>query len=114
MGGKDGNGDPIPDSPQGILLLGDGDGKILIPTGKKTGRNQSPSGLAGTGMGDQSPYPISASPPRLVLELQIKTYHHRRGPWICPPRPYSLLNILLFGYFYFLDCYFWIVIRVVL
>jgi len=61
---KDGNGDPIPDSPRGIPLLGDGDGKILIPTGKKTGRNQSPSGLAGTGMVVCAPYPIPASPPR--------------------------------------------------
>jgi hypothetical protein len=30
---RDGNGDPIPDSPRGIHLLGDGDGKKLIPTG---------------------------------------------------------------------------------
>jgi hypothetical protein len=30
---RDGNGDPIPDSPWGIPLLGDGDGKISSPTG---------------------------------------------------------------------------------
>jgi hypothetical protein len=31
---RDGNGDPIPDSPRGIPLLGDGDGEDFIPTGK--------------------------------------------------------------------------------
>jgi len=60
----DGNGDPIPDSPWGIPLLGDGDGEILFPMGKKTGENQSPSGLAGTGMVHHPPYPIPASPTR--------------------------------------------------
>ena len=30
---KDGNGDPIPDSPRGIPLLGDGDGNKFVPTG---------------------------------------------------------------------------------
>jgi hypothetical protein len=30
---RDGNGDPIPDSPWGIPLLGDGDGEISSPTG---------------------------------------------------------------------------------
>jgi hypothetical protein len=30
---RDGNGDPIPDSPRGIPLLGDGDGEISSPTG---------------------------------------------------------------------------------
>jgi hypothetical protein len=30
---RDGNGDPIPDSPRGIPLLGDGDGTNLIPAG---------------------------------------------------------------------------------
>jgi len=30
---KDGNGDPIPDSPRGIPLLGDGDGVKYAPTG---------------------------------------------------------------------------------
>jgi hypothetical protein len=30
---RDGNGDPIPDSPRGIPPLGDGDGSILIPAG---------------------------------------------------------------------------------
>jgi hypothetical protein len=32
-GDRDGNGDPIPDSPRGIPLLGDGDGEISSPTG---------------------------------------------------------------------------------
>jgi hypothetical protein len=30
---RDGNGDPIPDSPRGIPPLGDGDGSILMPAG---------------------------------------------------------------------------------
>jgi hypothetical protein len=30
---RDGNGDPILDSPRGIPLLGNGDGKISSPTG---------------------------------------------------------------------------------
>jgi hypothetical protein len=30
---RDGNGDPIPDSPRGILLLGDGYGTNLVPAG---------------------------------------------------------------------------------
>ncbi|CAN6373492.1 unnamed protein product [Urochloa humidicola] len=30
---RDGNGDPIPDSPRGIPPLGDGDGRDFIPTG---------------------------------------------------------------------------------
>jgi hypothetical protein len=30
---RDGNGDPIPDSPRGIPLLGDGDGEVSFPTG---------------------------------------------------------------------------------
>jgi hypothetical protein len=30
---RDGNGDPIPDSPRGIPLLGNGDGEISSPTG---------------------------------------------------------------------------------
>jgi hypothetical protein len=30
---RDGNGDPIPDSPWGIPLLGDGDGEVSSPTG---------------------------------------------------------------------------------
>jgi hypothetical protein len=29
---RDGNGDPIPDSPRGIPLLGDGDGEVSFPT----------------------------------------------------------------------------------
>jgi hypothetical protein len=30
---RDGNGDPIPDFPRGIPLLGDGDGKVSFPMG---------------------------------------------------------------------------------
>jgi hypothetical protein len=47
---KDGNGAPIPDSPRGILLLGDGDGTNLFPTGICSVEFLSPSGMAGTGM----------------------------------------------------------------
>jgi hypothetical protein len=32
-GARDGNGDPILDFSRGIPLLGDGDGKKMIPTG---------------------------------------------------------------------------------
>jgi hypothetical protein len=35
---RDGNGDPIPDSPWGIHPLGDGDGNSFIPTGNQTGQ----------------------------------------------------------------------------
>jgi hypothetical protein len=31
--GRDGNGDPIPDSPRGIPPLGDGDGEETSPAG---------------------------------------------------------------------------------
>ena len=61
---KDGNGDPIPDSPRGILPLGDGDGGKLIPMGKYLVGRLSPSGMAGTGMVAWSPTPIPANPPR--------------------------------------------------
>lgn len=33
VGRKDGDGDPIPDSPRGIPLLGDGDEAKFVPTG---------------------------------------------------------------------------------
>jgi hypothetical protein len=33
VGFRDGNGDPIPDSPRGIPLLGDGYGTNLVPAG---------------------------------------------------------------------------------
>ena len=62
---KDGNGAPIPDSPRGIPLLGDGDGANFSPTGIQMVGKQSPSGLAGTGMGIHPPNPIPANPPRL-------------------------------------------------
>ena len=59
----DGNGDPKPDSPWGIPLLGIGDGKDLLPTGRLTGKIPSPSGLAGSGTFPLSPYPKPANPP---------------------------------------------------
>ena len=63
-GTQDGNGDPIPDSPRGILPLGDGDGARLIPTGMNLVGKLSPSGIAGTGMVRCAPTPIPADPPR--------------------------------------------------
>jgi hypothetical protein len=36
---RDGNEDPIPNSPWGIPPLGDGDGNNIVPTGNQTGRN---------------------------------------------------------------------------
>jgi hypothetical protein len=35
---RDGNGDPIPDSPRGIHPLGDGDGMNIIPAGTQIGK----------------------------------------------------------------------------
>jgi hypothetical protein len=46
---RDGNGAPFPDPRRGIPLLGDGDGEIIVPAGKDIGKNQSPSGMTGTG-----------------------------------------------------------------
>jgi hypothetical protein len=75
---KDVNGAPIPDSPRGIPLLGDGDGAKLFPTGMNLVENQSPSGITGTGMVCLSPAPIPADPPcqasvrRPVVEAHLK------------------------------------------
>jgi hypothetical protein len=63
VGRKDGDGDPIPDSPRGIPLLGDGDGDLSSPTGMETVEFCSPSGLTGTGMGTHSPSPFPAGIP---------------------------------------------------
>jgi len=57
-----GNGDPIPDSPRGIPLLGDRDGENFIPAGMKTGKIYPPSGLEGTGMFHRAPSLIPAGP----------------------------------------------------
>jgi hypothetical protein len=67
---RDGNGDPIPDSPRGIHLLGDGDGTNLIPMGNQTGEIASPSGMAGTGMYGCPPSPF----PRNPLALQVRAH----------------------------------------
>jgi hypothetical protein len=61
---KDVNGPPIPDSPRGIPLLGDGDGSDLISTEIYMGEILSPSGFAGTGMVHHPPSPFPAYPPR--------------------------------------------------
>ena len=55
----------FPDSPREIPPLGDGDGANFSPTGIQMVGKQSPSGLAGTGMGIHPPNPIPANPPRL-------------------------------------------------
>jgi hypothetical protein len=54
---------PFPDSPRGILLLGDGDGTELIPMGIYTVENLSPSGITGPGMVVWSPSPFPATRP---------------------------------------------------
>ena len=60
---QDGNGDPKSDSPRGIPLLGIGDGRDLLSTGRLMGKILSPSGLAGSGMFSMSPYPKPAYSP---------------------------------------------------
>ena len=55
---QDGNGAPIPDSPQGILLLGDVNGAKLSPMGINLVEILSPSGMAGAGMVVVSPSPV--------------------------------------------------------
>ena len=54
----DGNGDPIPDSPWGILPLGDINGAKLSPMGIYLVEILSPSGMAGAGMVPVSPSPV--------------------------------------------------------
>jgi hypothetical protein len=93
---RDGNGDPIPDSPQGIPLLGDGDGMNFIPTGMKTGKNCPSSGLAGAGTIHRSPSPFPATPPLEnynVLAFQFGLIRNRptKAQYI-PRRVYKLRN----------------------
>jgi hypothetical protein len=60
---RDGNGAPFPDPRRGIPPLGDGDEEIIVPTGKDIGKNQSPSGMAGTGTVYRPPYPLPVGAP---------------------------------------------------
>ena len=60
VGHPNGNGDPKPDSPQGIPLLGIKDGRDLLPMGRLMGKIPSPSGVAGSGMFPMSRYPKPA------------------------------------------------------
>jgi hypothetical protein len=59
---RDGNGDPIPDSPRGIPLLGDGDGEISSPTGCKRGKFL-PRRVNGDGDGEAFPIPVPRGDP---------------------------------------------------
>jgi hypothetical protein len=60
---RDGNGAPFPDPRRGIHPLGDGDGEKILPAGKETGKNQSPSGMAGSGTDNGHPYPLPVGDP---------------------------------------------------
>jgi hypothetical protein len=43
--------------------LREGDGEIIIPAGRDIGKNQSPSGMVGTGTVYRSPYPLPVEAP---------------------------------------------------
>jgi hypothetical protein len=60
---RDGNGAPFPDPRRGIHPLGDGDGEKILPAGKETGKNQSPSGMARSGTDNGHPYPLPVGDP---------------------------------------------------
>jgi hypothetical protein len=80
---RDGNGDPIPDSPRGIHLLGDGDGNILVPMGNQTGKFVSPSGITRAGMICHPPSPF----PRVPAATPLKTYFSPSSPSHRGPLP---------------------------
>jgi hypothetical protein len=80
---RDGNRDPIPDSPRGIHLLGDGDGNILVPIGNQTGKIVSPSGITGAGMICHPPSPF----PRVPAATPLNTYFNRSSPSHRGPLP---------------------------
>jgi hypothetical protein len=67
VGLRDGNGDPILDSPWGILLLGEGDGKFLPPRGYKWGKISS---RRVNGDGDEEVFliPVPAGPVKLTRD----------------------------------------------
>jgi hypothetical protein len=64
--GRDGNGAPIPDPRRGIPLLGDVNGRFLLPAGSLADQNSSPSGEAGEGAFSDSPSPIPVGIPEFV------------------------------------------------
>jgi hypothetical protein len=66
-GTKDVNA-PFPDSPRGILLLGDGDGESFFPTRMKMGMIHPPSGFTGAGMVSYSSSPFPHSPQGLLAK----------------------------------------------
>jgi hypothetical protein len=106
---RDGNGDPIPDSPRGIHPLGNGDGTNLVPTGNETGEIASPSGMAGAGMVGCPPSPFPRSP-ACIASVHTKScsgprkkpktsccycyliYKHRGNPSHLSPIPSSLTS----------------------
>jgi hypothetical protein len=59
---RDGNGDPIPNSPRGIRPLGDGDASILISHGELFGEKLIPVGYGGGGDVPALPVPVSPQP----------------------------------------------------
>jgi hypothetical protein len=63
---RDGNGAPIPDPRRGIPLLGDVNGRFLLPAGSLADQNSSPSGEAGEGAFSDSPSPIPVGIPEFV------------------------------------------------
>jgi hypothetical protein len=69
--GRDGNGDPIPDSPRGIPLLGDGDGEIFSPRGCKWGKFL-PRLVNGDGDGEAFPIPVPRGNP---LNLHMTMFY---------------------------------------
>jgi hypothetical protein len=63
IGGRDGNGAPIPDPRWGFPPLGDANGAFLVPAGSLTGTFPSPSGEAGSGTFFASPSPFPVGDP---------------------------------------------------
>jgi hypothetical protein len=59
---RDGNGDPIPNSPRGIRPLGDGDASILISHGELFGEKLIPVGYGGGGDVPALLVPVSPQP----------------------------------------------------
>jgi hypothetical protein len=78
---QDVNGDPIPDSPWEIPLLGNGDGSKFTLTGDYTGKKPSPSGLAGAGMVCYSPSPFSRVPVYLNTGHKFCSFGPSKPMW---------------------------------
>jgi hypothetical protein len=67
---RDGNGDPIPDSPRRIPLLEDGDGEETSPRGYKRGKFISRR-VNGNGDGEAFPIPVPRGDP---LNLHVTMF----------------------------------------